>query len=509
MSPVRPFWTTAADEPERPAVIVDGQVTTYGELATLAHRIANGLRDHGLKAGDTVAVLMSNRVEFLAVELATQQIGLVLAPVNRHLTAPEVAYILHDCGASVLIADSAVGDVAVPAADKAGLPAADRYAVGPVEGFRDFGGLLGRAAIPADRTAGVTMLYSSGTTGRPKGIERPLSGLDPVAALDTFAQGGLRFGVTPRGVFLSVGPLYHSAPNNHTLLALQLAQTVVLGSGFDAVKILGLLERYRVTDAFLVPTMMHRLLRLPDAVRRGYDLSALRLVMHAGAICPVHTKRAMVDWLGPILLEYYGASESSSVAQINSHDWLQHPGSVGQPNASGGVRIFDEEGTELPPGVPGLIHVRSTRPFVYRSDPEKTRRSHRDGYFIPGDIGYLDAEGWLYICDRRTDMIISGGVNIYPAEIEAVLLEHKSVADAAVIGLPDPEWGQKVLGIVELRGDQGDEELVVESILASCRTQLARFKIPARLDVVAQLPRTPAGKINRGALRDAYVSADD
>jgi long-chain acyl-CoA synthetase len=501
------FWRTAAADPGRAAVIEDGgRTTSYGELAALANRIANGLLDHGLQAGDTVALLMSNRMEFLAVHLATHQVGLRLAPLNRHLTGLEAGYILRDCGARLLIADSAVGGPAAEAADLAGVPGDARFSAGPLAGFQPLESLLGEDGRPAGRTSGSLLLYSSGTTGRPKGIERSFSGADPDVELDLAAERVLPMGVTPGGVFLGLAPLYHSAPNQHTFVALQLAQTVVLGSGFDPAHVLGLIQRYQVTDTFLVPTMMHRLVTTPAEIRFAHDLSSLRLVVHAGSICPVPVKRAMIDWLGPILLEYYGASESGKVTQITAREWLAHPGSVGRAEPDCDVRVRDELGHELPPGEPGLLHLLAPRPFTYHNDPDKTQRSHRDGYFIPGDVGYIDADGWLYLCDRRTDMIISGGVNIYPAEIEAELLQHDAVADAVVIGVPDEEWGQRVVALVELREGWADRGELTDTLLAHCRQRLAKFKVPRVLEVVPKLPRTPTGKLSRGQVRQSYLA---
>jgi long-chain acyl-CoA synthetase len=503
------FWGTARADPGRVAIIADGgQTMTYGELGVLANQISNGLRDRGLRTGDTIAVLMSNRAEFLAVHLATHQIGLRLAPLNRHLTAPEAGYMLRDSGARLLIGDQAAGTAVRKAADLAELPADSRFSVGALPGFKPLDNLLGLPEPPCGRTAGGLLLYSSGTTGLPKGIERPLSGADPETELELLARGSLPLGVTPGGVFLTVAPLYHSAPNQHTFTALQLAQTVILCSGFDAVHSLELVGQHAVTDTFLVPTMMHRLVTTPADVRARYDISSLRLILHAGAMCPVVTKHAMIDWVGPILLEYYGASESGKVTVITSTQWLEHPGSVGRAEPGCDVRACDEEGHKLPPNVPGLLHLKARRNFTYHHDPEKTARSHRDGYFIPGDIGYVDPDGWVYLCDRRTDMIISGGVNIYPAEIEAALLQHEAVADAVAIGVPDLEWGQRVVALVELRDGWTESPELIEELLRHCRERLARFKVPSVVSVVLKLPRTPAGKLNRGRVRDSYLGLE-
>jgi long-chain acyl-CoA synthetase len=286
-----------------------------------------------------------------------------------------------------------------------------------------------------------------------------------------------------------------------------LGEKVVLSSGFDAEHILELVDRFGVTDAFMVPTMLHRLAIAPGETRARYDVSSLRRILQSGAICSVPTKRAIIEWLGPVLFEYYGASESGAVTAIDAQTWLEHPGSVGRALPGKDVKVCDEDGNELPPGVPGLLHLLANRPFEYNGDADKTARSHQDGYFIPGDIGYLDEDGWLFLHDRRTDMIISGGVNIYPAEIEGELLQHPAVLDAAVFGVSDEEWGQRVVGLVQLQQGESPGTEMVESILAHCRGRLAKFKVPRMLDIVEELPRTQTGKINRGRLRDDYQAA--
>lgn len=494
----RGFWNLASWDPQRPAVVVDCgagevEVTTFGDLATTANRLSNGLRAHGLGVGDVLALLLPNRVEYLALQLAAHQIGLHLLPVNRHLTASETAYILADSGARLVVADGDTEEVARAAAGGIGLRV--------LGGSGDYADLLGEPTPPADRVAGTMLFYSSGTTGRPKGIRRALSGLTPESEQDRMIAAGEALGLTEDGMFLSVGPLYHAAPNQNMFMGMQLGQTVLLERGFNPERALALIQDYAVTDTFLVPTMMHRLLNAPD--RAEFDVSSLRTVLHGGAMCPVGVKRAMIDWLGPVLMEYYGSSESRAVTLIGSEDWLRHEGSVGRPKPGLKVRICDDAGVELPAGEPGLIQLHTGFAIEYIGDPDKTAESYQDGYFIPGDIGYLDADGWLFICDRRSDLIVSGGVNIYPAEIEAALLEHPAVRDAAVFGASDPEWGQKVVAQVELH----PVELApgIEGLLAGhCRERLAKFKVPRVIEIVAELPRNPAGKVSRGALREAY-----
>lgn len=501
-SPV--FWETAAADPERIAVIVDGGgPTTYGELAAEANRVSNGLRSRGLKVGDKLAIVLSNRMEFLAVQLGALQIGLYVVPVNRHLTVPELAHILGDCGASAVIVDSATTEAVVNAVAVAGIDLDRVYALDNPSGLRPFTDLKGSSAPPSERVSGAMLFYSSGTTGRPKGILRPLPGVSPEADQRRIAIGSVAAGLTRDGTFLSVGPLYHAAPNQNLMMALQIGQTGIVSSGFDPEHVLDLIEEHRVTDSFLVPTMMHRLVSLPAERRTAADVSSLRCILHAGAICPVATKLAMIEWVGPVLVEYYGASESGSATIIDSEQWLAHRGSVGQARPGMSVRICNELGEPLPPGEVGLIHLRTGTVIEYLGDPEKTTSSYVDGHFVPGDLGYLDEDGWLFLCDRRTDMIISGGVNIYPAEIEAALLDYGAVVDAAVFGASDPEWGQSVVAVVEFVAGI-DTEIVLAGLRSHCETRLAKFKIPRVFHVVEQLPRNAAGKLNKNRLRESY-----
>ncbi|TQC48899.1 acyl-CoA synthetase [Rhodococcus sp. WS4] len=502
------FWQTAASDPDRLAVIVDGGGTsTYGELAETANRLSHGMRVQGLTSGSVLALVLSNRLELIALQLAAHQIGVYVVPVNRHLTAPEAGYILGDCGAELVVADGSTAATVAEAAKLAGISPEVLYGVGDgAEALRPYEELLGDSSTPDDRVAGAMLFYSSGTTGRPKGIRRPMSGLSPEAEQARMAQSARAMSVTRDGVYLSVGPLYHAAPNQNMMMTLQLGHTVVVSSGFDPEHALGLIQRHSVTATFLVPTMMHRLLTVPAERRNEFDVSSLSTILHSASICPVATKRAMIDWVGPVLVEYYGSSESGATTLIDSESWLAHQGSVGKARPGMAVRICDEHGEELPPGTPGLIHLKSGVVIEYVGDPDKTAASYQDGFFVPGDIGYLDEDGWLFVCDRRTDMIVSGGVNIYPAEIEGEVLQHAAVLDAAVFGVPDDEWGQRVVALVELHEPDAQRDEVAESILAHCRERLAKFKLPRVLEVVDQLPRTAAGKINRARLRDTYQS---
>ncbi|GAB3308086.1 AMP-binding protein [Epidermidibacterium keratini] len=496
------FWENAAAHPDRPAIIsAAGEVVTFGELASQANRLANGLRERGLGVGDTVALMAANRAEYFAVQLATGQIGLVLALINRHLTAPEAAYILSDSHARLLIADSRTGDAAVGAAELAGLGVDARFAIGDVAGFADWRELWAADEPPTNRTAGSLLLYSSGTTGAPKGISKPLSELAPEQEDQLVVESLAAFDVARDGVFLSVAPLYHSAPNRHASSALARGMSVVLADRSDPAHLLELIDAHHVVETFLVPTMMHRMLALDEAERGRYDTSSLRTVLHAGAMCPPPVKAAMIEWLGPKLMEYYGATESGAITMISSADWLAHPGSVGRARPGTDVQIRDEAGNLVSPGVVGLIHLLTGRPFEYHGDRAKTDASHRDGYFVPGDLGSLDEDGYLYLSDRRTDLIVSGGVNIYPAEIESVLLDQPGVTDAVVFGVPDDEWGQRVVALVS--SDSADVSPI--SLREAAERELADYKIPRTIEIVSSLPRTPSGKLSRAKVRAAYA----
>ena len=370
--------------------------------------------------------------------------------------------------------------------------------------MRDLGGFLAGVpdTPPEVRTGGQLVLYSSGTTGKPKGIRKPLGGESPERQAQVFGgryrdHYGLEAGA---GTHLAVAPLYHSAPNAQALGVLHLGHTVVLADRFDARHTLELIDRHKVTNSFMVPTMFHRMLALPDDVRSAYDLSSLRQVVHAGAPCPVDTKHAMITWWGPVLIEFYGSTETGMASIVGSEEWLTRPGTVGRVRTGYDVKIIGDDGEPAPYGEPGLIHCRGGYAFDYIGDPRKTADSHVDGYFVPGDVGYLTEDGYLYLCDRRVDMILAGGVNIYPAEIESVLLQHPAVADAAVIGLPDEEMGNRVVAVIEPDGEPPE----AAELIAYCRDHLARYKCPSKIEF-AELPRTESGKLSHTRVREMYL----
>jgi len=452
------LWAIAAAAPGRTAVIdPDGRSVSYAELAARADRYGRGLQALGLRPGNSVAGLLPNGTDALAIFFAAIQTGLYAVPVNWHLTAAEVAYILGDSGASAFVAHERFADIAADAAQAAGIDPGASFAVGEIPGFT------------------------------------------PMTALGAF-------GLTPfdDNVHLCCSPLYHTAVLNFATISIQLGHPVVLMDHFQPEETLALIERHRVTHSHMVPTQFRRLLGLPQPARDRYDTSSLRAVIHSAAPCPRDVKRQMIDWWGPVVTEYYAASEGGGTA-ITAREWLARPGSVGKAWLGTEVRVLDAEGNDAPAGETGLVYMRmGASTFDYHKDEEKTRASRARGMFTVGDIGYLDADGYLYLCDRKSDMIISGGVNVYPAEIEAELSGHPAVADVAVFGIPHDDWGEEIKAVVQpAAGVEPGPELTGE-LLAFLGERVARFKLPRTIDYVQELPRDPNGKLYKRRLRDPY-----
>ena len=505
------MWQRGEIQPDRVAVVglPEGEIS-YGALAGRSHQWANAFRGLGIAAGETVALMSPNSGEYLAVVFAAMETGLRLVPVNFHLTGPEVAYVLTDSGSVLLVADARVAEAALIAADAASLDPARRIAIGHIEGFRDASTLVdgAPASTPVDRRPGQRVYYTSGTTGRPKGVIKraPEGDVDLLAV----GQSARTFESTGRGsaessVTLVPGPLYHAAPLGAAIGALHLGQVAVLMEKFDAEEALALIERHKVTSTTMVPTMFVRMLKLDAAVRAKYDVSSLRDVTHAGAPCAPDVKRSMIEWFGPIINEYYAASEGGGT-RVTSAEWLERPGTVGRVTPGGDIRILDDDGHQLPAGETGRVFMLLREPFEYHNDPEKTAKAIIDGYFTVGDIGYLDHDGYLFLRDRSSELIIAGGVNIYPAEAEQALLQHPSVRDVAVIGVPDPEWGESVKAVVELMPTfQASDELASE-LLEHCQAQLAKYKCPRTIDFVDELPRLDNGKLYKRKVRERYWS---
>jgi long-chain acyl-CoA synthetase len=423
----------AAQQPDKAAVIAPtGETMSYAELEAASNRIAHLLRSLGLRRGDHIAIVSENRLDLFPTLWAAQRTGLFYTPVNWHLTADEAAYVVENCDASVLLVSATLAELA------AALPSVPHRLSfgGPLPAYVALEPLAANLPVTPveDQTEGSPMLYSSGTTGRPKGIlpAMPEAPFGAGLRFDHLMQDS--FGFDSSTVYLSPGPLYHAAPLGWSLGAIRAGGTTVITDGFDPELVLRLIEQHRVTHAQFVPTMFVRMLKLPDDVRTRYDLTSVRLVIHAAAPCPVDVKRAMIAWVGPILMEFYSGSEGNCFFMIDSASWLQHPGSVGRP-VMGSVHVCDDAGQELPTGEVGQLWFGGTQPFEYYGDPEKTQAAYDGrGWSTLGDLGHVDDDGFLYISDRRTDLILSGGVNIYPREIEVSLVLHSSVADVAVIG---------------------------------------------------------------------------
>jgi long-chain acyl-CoA synthetase len=501
------LWAIAARTPEAPAVFgPDGTAVSYADLAREADRYGRGFQALGLTAGDTVAALLPNGVTALAVYFAAIETGLYVVPVNWHQVAAEVGYILGDSAAGVFAAHERFARAAGQAADLAGVK--HRFALGTVPGFEPLGRLGGDGPDerPFPRTHGAPMLYTSGTSGRPKGVRRPLTGADPDDAAATAAWFFHLFGLAPFDghVHLCGSPLYHTAVLNFATISIQLGHPVVLMDGWDPEEALRLIERHRVTHTHTVATQFRRMLALPGDVRARYDTSSLRAVIHSAAPCPPQVKRQMIAWLGPVIVEYYAATEGGGTL-IGSQEWLRKPGSVGLPWPGSQVRVLDRAGQEVPPGQRGLVYMRmGTSSFSYHNDEQKTRAARAGDLFTVGDVGYLDEDGYLFLCDRDSDVIISGGVNIYPAEIEAELSCHPAVADAAVFGIPHDDWGEEVKAVVEPAAGAQPGPALTDELLAFLAGRVAGFKLPRTIDYTAQLPRDPNGKLYKRRLRDPY-----
>jgi long-chain acyl-CoA synthetase len=499
----------ALTHPEKPAVIMtgSGEVLTYGELESQSNRFAQLLRAQGIGIGDTIALCFENHPAFFSLCWGAQRAGIVYVAISSRLTPPEVAYIARDSGAKLLVGLATLASVLDMVA--AEVPEVPQLRLGG-GGERDLAAAL--AAMPAqpiaDERAGCDMLYSSGTTGKPKGVRVPLPE-DPAIGAANFmiALSKGPFAISGDGVYLSPAPLYHAAPLRWSMNMHRLGGTVICMEKFDAEKALQAIEQYRVTASQWVPTHFVRMLKLPEEVRTRYDLSSLRSAIHAAAPCPVPVKQAMIDWWGPVLNEYYAGTEGNGFTFISSPEWLQRPGSVGR-SLLGTIRICDENGDEVPRGTEGQVFFEGGNPFAYHNDPDKTRdATNKHGWTSLGDVGWEDDEGYLFLTDRKSFMIISGGVNIYPQEIENLLVTHPKVADVAVIGAPDPDMGERVVAVVQPADFAEAGTALAEELTAWLAPQLSRVKLPRQIDFRAELPREPTGKLFKRLLRDEYKAA--
>ncbi len=503
----------ARTTPNKPAVIMaaSGETISYAELDARSNQVAQFVRSKGIGVGDTVAMCLENHPWFFALTWGFQRAGLHYVCISSRLTAPEVAYILQDSGARLLFGSAYLGEVLDAVAGLAPQVPQLRFDTLGVLSAED--ALAAMPATPiADERAGTDMLYSSGTTGRPKGVKIPLPEDPALDAVNVLVQLSMAaYGITPEGRYLSPAPLYHAAPLRWSMTMHKIGATVVVMERFDPEETLSVIERYRITDGQFVPTHFVRMLKLPEEVRARYDVSTIKCAIHAAAPCPVPVKRAMIEWWGPVLYEYYAGTEGNGSTFITSPDWLTHPGSVGR-SLSGIVHICDENGDEVPQGQDGQVFFEPTdpkaRPFEYHNDPAKTAESrNKHGWTSLGDVGRLDEEGYLYLTDRKSFMIISGGVNIYPQEIENLLITHPRVADAAVIGAPHDDLGEQVVAVVQPLDMADATPEFAEELKAYLVPQLSKVKMPRQIDFREQLPREATGKLYKRLLRDEYWAA--
>ena len=502
----------AKQTPDKAAAIdaASGDAITYKELDDRSNQLAHLLYAQGLRRGDHVSIFMENNLAYFVVVWAALRSGLYLTTVNRYLTAEEAAYIIDNSGSRALVTSAYLASVAQD------LPAmcsgCERWLTvdGAVDGYEDLDHALSHHSTEplAEEPAGSFMLYSSGTTGRPKGILRPLpeGAIGEAASMEAALVSGL-WSLDDQSVYLSPAPLYHSAPIGFSSSVQRLGGTVIMMRRFDEEAALQAIEKYGVTHSQWVPTMFTRMLKLPSETRTRYDLSSHKIAIHAAAPCPPEVKKRMFDWWGPILYEYYGGTELNGFTHVTPQDWLDHPGTVGKP-ILGEIHVCDEEGNELPTGEPGIIYFELPElPFEYLKDPQKTKDAQHpdhDNWSALGDVGYVDEEGYLYLTDRATFMIISGGVNIYPQEIEDAMVMHEQVADVAVIGVPNEEMGEEVKAIVEVVAGVEPSAELAQDIVEWTRERISHYKCPKSVDFREQLPRLPTGKLYKRLLKDEY-----
>jgi long-chain acyl-CoA synthetase len=486
--------------PEAPAIISPCGNRSFFELNANANRLARALQSRGLKVGDSVAMVASNRPEFAEIVFACTRSGLRYTPVNRYLSADEIAYIVNDCQARALIGDVRFAPLMEQTAGRCPRVEISLSLGGAIPGFAPYDAALAPhdSSDFDDPQLGARMLYTSGTTGRPRGVVRRPNYSTQLEAINSAP----RYQAGTGQLNLCTGPFYHGGPLSFSLI-MPLTQGVgiVIMEKWDALQALQLIEQHRITHTHMVPTMFHRLLRLPEEVRHGADVSSMQYILHGAAPCPVATKQGMMDWFGPILWEYFAATEGSG-ASCSPQQWLQKPGTVGKPPAPDHVRILDDEGHPCAPGQVGNIYLKGAGEldFEYLNDPDKTASARRDTHFTVGDIGYLDEDGFLFVTDRSANVIISGGVNIYPAEVEAVLLAHPAVKDVAVIGIPNEEWGEEVKALVQVEQLPADQDVLAKALIDYCRDRIAHFKCPRSIDLVTSLPRDDNGKLYRRRL---------
>ena len=512
------------------ALADDTGTLTWAELDERVNRLIHSFRDAGINAGDTIAIISGNCNEWFEVALACSTAGIIYVPLNWHLVAAEIAYTLDDSGATAIICGheflaetiKALQDertIAVRLALVIGGDGSDQLRHDRLredDRFRDYDGFLmaGSPAEPTDQSFGGPMFYTSGTTGHPKGVRGSLAGMPAGTDAALWQLIGAGFGALVKGHGCTVlcGPVYHSAQWAYSFLPMIVGSATVMQRKYDSAGVLALIDRYAATNVHLVPTQMKRLVDLPDDVKRSFDGSSLQLVIHGAAPCPPRVKQSMIEWWGPKISEYYGSTEGSVITMIDSQEWMAKGGSVGRALPNIEILVMGDDGARCGPNESGTLYFRNAlgTDFKYHNAPEKTAESHLEpGVFTTGDVGYLDDEGYLWLSDRKIDMVISGGVNIYPAEIEGVLGGHPLVADVAVIGVPNEEFGEEVKAVVVAADGVVADDALRTALAAHCRELLAGFKVPRSFDFVAELPRTESGKIQKAKIRLPYWEGHD
>lgn len=507
--PTMGLWNFSQWDPSKPALIdPNGKHWTRGELVGLGNQIAHGLRQRGLTAGDTVAAMLPNCAEFIAINLAVMQTGMFLAPLNWHLAPAEVAYILEDSQAKAFFCHDITQGVAKQACEQVGFDQSNMFCI-TLAKMGSFDQLIADqpTSLPDNRSAGMVMFYTSGTTGKPKGVRRKIPPIDADTNATNFTMLLMMFGIMPEqnNVHFSGSPLYHTAAMNWVTSSLHMGHCVVLHDKWDAEAMLQAIEQHKVTTTHVVPTQMVRLCKLDATIKRKYDVSSLTHMIHTAAPCPRDVKTEIIEWFGPVVYEYYASTEGGGTL-VNSHEWLKFPGTVGKAWPSAEIKILDDEGNEMAPGEHGTIYMLMSEVsrFEYKGDKDKTAKTQRGDYFTAGDIGYLNEEGYLFLSDRKIDMIISGGANIYPAEIESALISHPAVYDCCVFGIPNADWGEEIKAAVQLREGISQGPEVIADMLAFLEGRIARMKLPKSFDFHDELPRDPNGKIYKRNLRAPY-----
>ncbi len=498
----------ARDEPDRLAYVVceTGEQVTYGELEARSNRWAQLFRQRGFLPEDHIVILMENSREFFEVCFGADRAGLYYTTVSTRLGVDEIAYITRDCAAKGFIVSEALSEIASQVIEVVSDIEYRWVLRTELAGFERAEDSLEQLPVTPidDEVQGSDMLYSSGTTGRPKGVKWPMPGIKPGETTMLVELLGKLYGYGPDTRYLSPAPLYHAAPLRHSMTVLRLGGTVFVMQRFDPERALSIIERERINCAQWVPTMFIRMLKLAPEVRLRYDVSSLQTVLHAAAPCPIEIKRQMIEWWGPIIHEYYAGTENNGFCAIDTESWLSHPGSVGQA-VLGELHICDEAGEEVAVGETGTVFFANGHQFSYHNDPQKTADARNaKGWSTLGDVGRVDAEGYLYLVDRKAFMIISGGVNIYPQEAENRLIEHPDVMDVAVFGVPDEDMGEAVKAVVQLRDGTAAGEALETELIAFCKDALASFKCPRSIDFEPELPRHPTGKLYKRLLRDRY-----